>query len=610
MCGFLADVSDAKLDIDQNVGIAELRHRGPDFSNSRLFEGDGVFQRVCHARLAIQNLSNEANQPLHCEADGSFIAYNGEIYNCATLVEIFGLDADILRLGDTHVLFALLRNFDASEILKQVEGMFAFYFYDGSKNQCVVARDKYGQKPLFFHQSPGRMIFASTMEAVSNSLSLDISVNQEWLAHYLATNFGATGHSLVNEIQQFPAAHYFVGKPLGPIAPKRIQLTEHRGLSENFETLFDSCVRDTMVADVPVGVFMSSGLDSSAVAIAANKVSATTTYTLAFETAGYSEHVLAEEFARRNGIEHETVFLSPESFRQSFQSLAQKNDMPFSDVSQVALHHLSDHVRDKTKVVLTGDGGDELFGGYNRVQLEKHPLFRFRRFYARALELSVGKKRIHKMVLGLLTRLNVIEAQARAEKLTKALFSKSELGFLRAVLYRDVSFFDQGEQKIDAIFDAFQKRDLKISDFDSFIYLTENCLFKSDRASMACGVELRAPYLDSRLKTFVQSQQEKPGKNLLLTYLETQSDGFAQKKKMGFTPPLNYFLTSSLAPQIAALRENNSRLGQILGMKRSQISTLVGAISATDADPHALYNLISLNEWLNCENRTWLDDLF
>src|SRR5438874_476632 len=355
--------------------LTTLAHRGPD--------GRGQYQHANvwfgHTRLSILDLSAAGDQPMR-SADGRFvITYNGEVYNFRALAAYHGL-ADRRSASDTEVV---LRLFAARGVraLAELNGIFAFALYEACARKLWVARDRMGVKPLYFSLNEQRLIFASEMKAIlalgAHAPECDVARLHEWL--YFGNALG--GGTLFRGIRQLPPAHYleldlssfsYVMHPYWSLAHRsRGERTPRRAGPVAGETrrLLDQAVQRQLVSDVPVGVFLSGGVDSSAIAAFAARAYGRrlATYTVGFDFGGSeAEFRKARSVAALCGTEHNEIRISTASAADLVEKMVHHHDSPFSDAANMPLYLMASRISNHAKVVLQGDGGDELFGGYQR----------------------------------------------------------------------------------------------------------------------------------------------------------------------------------------------------------------------------------------------------
>ena len=366
-----------------------LRHRGPDSSGVWTDPAGGV--ALGHRRLAIIDLSPNGHQPM-VSAQGRYcLVFGGEIYNHPALRrELLSAGAQLRGHSDTEVLLAAIETWGLGAALEAVVGMFAFALWDRRSRVLSLARDHLGQKPLFFGRIGSTFAFASELKAFSAHPDFRAEVNRDALALFLRHQYVPAPHTIWRDVFKLPAASR-LSVPLaeGSLADvdllARIErhwclrtvaergrdaaagLTEADAL-ERLDQLLNEAVRDCMVADVPIGAFLSGGVNSSLVVALMQRHTArpVKTFTIGFREAEFDEARHARDVARRLGTEHTELYLTPQQARAVIPELPEIFDEPLSDPSQIPTFHVARLAREQVTACLSGDGGDEVFGGYGR----------------------------------------------------------------------------------------------------------------------------------------------------------------------------------------------------------------------------------------------------
>lgn len=576
MCGLVGftrlDPADSCADILEAM-LAPIQHRGPD--GKGLYIDNGL--ALGHVRLAVIDLSG-GRQPRCDEHDGAALAYNGEIYGYCNLAARLHDGGIVLRdRSDTEVLFQMLKTRGVEATLAEIDGMFAFAYREAATGRLFLARDRFGEKPLFYGFRNGVLVFASEVRAIrQHPLFRDCGFDRDAVARYLTLQYLPGEDSGYEDIKKLPPGHLLefqnaeiqlkrYWKPQ-PGCGKRHAETPAERIS-HLEGLFSESIRQRLVADVPVGVFLSGGLDSSLVAaFAAQHMSAVTAFSVRMDGASFDETPFARATAEHIGIPHEVVEFRQTDLTNAFDSVAEHLDEPMADASLLPTFLVCQAARRKVTVALGGDGADELFAGY--------PNFIARR-------------------LGALMALTPRVAGS-ALRLTIDALSSSEgymgLGFkLRQLSYGFGHHPDHQTHQWMAAFSAAEQRSLWHSEaipvetdgglgrqvtrilsesgcrdgFDRlqylFIvgYLAEDILTKVDRASMYNSLEVRAPFLarDFAEYAFSLPQSDK------LNGLETKSllkkmalrhlpEPVVRRRKHGFAPPLASMLRGPLKGRV------------------------------------------------------------
>lgn len=564
MCGIVgiaAQVAVARREV-LVAGRDALRHRGPDDAGE-WWSPDG---RVGfgHRRLSIIDLSPGGHQPMENERRDLVVAFNGEIYNYRELREELQRSGYRFRSSsDTEVLLAAYDAWGA-DCLARLGGMFAFAIYDARRQVVFAARDRAGEKPFFYRHAGGELRFASELKGLLADAALPRSVDAEALDCYLANGYVPGARCILAGYAKLPPAHalrfdlasgalavwpyWQLPAPAAEAMPGSL---DERALGEELEALLESSVRRQLVADVPVGVLLSGGVDSSLItAMAARAAKRVKTFTIGMpEHAALDETAHARLIARHFGTDHTELVAEP-STAELLPLLAGAFDEPMADSSMIPTFLVSRLVRRHCPVALGGDGGDELFGGYGHYS----QLLQMQRRAARiprTLRRGVALAAEHLLPVGLRGRnwLQGLDADlANGLPRRAAFFDPATRRKLMAAY--SPGWRTAGEtifaQRVPAQPDLLQRA----TRMDFGNYLPEDILVKVDRASMLNSLEIRAPFLDhpliefaygrvpSRLKTSTVDRK------MLLKQLAGRllPPEFDRQRKQGFSVPLAAWL--------------------------------------------------------------------
>lgn len=565
MCGIIG-VASQSLICDRDwlgVGRDALRHRGPD-DEGEWWSADGHVG-LAHRRLAIIDLSPAGHQPMQDARGELCIVFNGEIYNFGDLRGELSKKGHVFRShSDTEVILAAYREW-STDCLSRLNGMFAFALYDGRERRLFMARDRVGEKPLFYALVHGELRFASELKGLMAASDLPRRVDSDAMDCYLAMGFVPGALSMLEGVRKLPPAHALLfDLNSGQSQQWRYwQLPEvdastatgqadETALSDELEGLLEDAVRRQLVADVPVGVLLSGGVDSSLVtAMAVRATPKVKTFTIRFPGYGqYDETNHARLIARHFATDH-VELEAAETTVDLLPLLARQFDEPVVDSSMIPTFLVSRLTREHCTVALGGDGGDELFGGYphyNRLlwmeqKLARVPL-RWRLALARAAEalLPLGLKG-RNWLQGLGSDLD------EGLPLIASYFDRSSRIRLMAEGHRwPLAAETIREQRIPVAEDLLQRATRM--DFEN--YLAEDILVKVDRASMLNSLEVRAPLLDYRLVEFAFAKVPShlkataSSRKVLMKRLARRllPPEFDQHRKQGFSIPLGSWLQS------------------------------------------------------------------
>jgi asparagine synthase (glutamine-hydrolysing) len=617
MCGIAGYLSArGPISRDKLVAMRDtLAHRGPDGQGIWLSDDRRV--GLAHRRLAIVDLSEGGHQPMESHDGRYFIIFNGEIYNHHELRE------ELRRLGwtfhsssDTEVLLAAWQHW-GEEALSRLAGMFAFAIYDREAQTLFAARDPAGEKPFFYRHADHAFVFGSELKALLADPAMPRKADRHALDHYLAYGYVPRELCLLQGYAKLPAGHMlrydlesdrleveaFWTLPQWQGGPLR----SFDDLAEEFEPLLERAVRRQLLADVPVGILLSGGLDSSLVAATAARVSGkVTTFTIGFPGHGVlDESPIARRLAQELGTEHIELMAEPDTV-DLLPRLVAQFDEPIADSSMIPTHLVSSLVRSRATVALGGDGGDELFGGYPQYNWAWH-LSRARRLGLHHLPLAQVAARLlpypwagRKMALRLLDPSDAaITVWRLAEPRQRAMLTG-----------RPVTGKHSAEAFRTTLICRWQDPRERAMALDFLTYMCDDILVKVDRASMLASLEVRAPLLDPAIIAFACSQLApeqrvaKGRRKLLLRHLAKKRlpAWFDRNRKQGFSIPLGPWLRGPWAPMLQDIAQNAG--SGLLDPKA--VKAFVAAGASSDRQAHQMYQIAMLELWRR-EYRVTLD---
>jgi len=495
-----------------NTAIA---HRGPDDAGIYYDGPIGLANR----RLSIIDLSPAGHQPMSSPDGKLWITFNGEIYNFAELRRELEADGVAFRSRtDTEVILGLYER-HGTDCVRYLRGMYAFAIWDGCTRTLFVARDRLGKKPLFYYYDREKLLFASEPKAILQDLEIPIAPDFQAIHHYLTYGYVPSPLSAFQGLRKLPPAHYLLVQD-GRISVDRywrlryrpkLAMTETELCEELLDRLRET-VRLRMVADVPVGAFLSGGVDSSAVVAVMSECSAgpVKTFSIGFEDEAYNELRYAKLVAERYGTDHHEFIVKPDAVAILPELVWHYNE-PYADSSAVPSYYLAQMTREHVTVALNGDGGDENFAGYERylANMLASRYDRLPRLVRRSLELGFGALPDGGHVRGFYRKgkrffAAVSETPLRRYARWVGVFSdagKAELyspAFREAMSHSDPSdLLVQAYSAVEA--DALVDATLGM---DVATYLPDDLLVKMDIASMAHSLEVRSPLLDHTFMEF------------------------------------------------------------------------------------------------------------
>jgi asparagine synthase (glutamine-hydrolysing) len=602
-----------------DLALASHRHRGPDACGQ--YQDANVW--LGHTRLSILDLTAAGNQPMQ-SADGRFvISYNGEVYNFRDLAQEYGIEG--LRSGsDTEIvlrLFAKLR----TASLTRLNGMFAFTFYDAQARKLWLVRDRLGIKPLYYQLQPDRLIFASEIKGIialtSETPRCDSAALHEWLYYgnplgsrtlYYGIRQLLPGHYLEVDLASFKhdlRAYWSLREQAGSA---RATTDDGQSLLVETRRLLEESVRRQLVSDVPVGVFLSGGVDSSAITAFASRHygSRLATYSAGFDFAqGGGELPRARRVAAHYGTDHHEIHISGAVVGDLIEKMVHHHDMPFSDAANIPLFLMASRISGHTKVVLQGDGGDELFGGYRRYATMSH----YRVLHA----LAGPVQRLHRIAPRYPLRdrvrryLHAFAAVDIASTMALLLTPQDPTDECAAIFAPDVR---SAVQKHDPFARhrecqrTFSDHDIgnQVSFVDILTTLPDTYLEKVDRSTMAASLEVRVPFLDHDLVDFivqVPGSRKMPGgrkkwllKSALAGIVPAE---ILHGPKVGLEVPIRQWLQGALKPlffdhlsSIAQRRPGMLNIEHVTGLFEQTASGQRNHV-------HLLWKVLNLMVWAN-----------
>lgn len=597
MCGFAGILSKSDA-IDTGACKAmtdTLAHRGPDDSGVWQDLDHGI--ALGHRRLSIQDLSAMGHQPMLSASGRYVIVYNGEIYNFRAIQkELQEFNCVLRGHSDTEVLLAAIESWGLEQALTRFAGMFAFALWDKHERTLTMARDRIGEKPLYFGWQGKSLLFASELKALRTHPDWVGEIDRNSLALLMRYNYIPAPYSIYCDIHKLMPGtyvHFRLDTPVGQIPShttywSAIEVME-QGISHSFaysddeaidalEKLLGDTIQEKMIADVPLGAFLSGGIDSSAVVaiMQSRSLQKVKTFSIGFHEEDYNEAQHAKEVARHLGTDHTELYVTPEQAMEVIPKLAHLYDEPFSDSSQIPTFLVSGMTKKHVTVALSGDGGDELFGGYNRYFLGMTIWNKLSRiphpFRALAAKSIIALRPQTWDRIGKYAGFMVPQMKERAgDKLHKlaeilAVGSADQLYDNLVSHWKSPSSLVHGSREpLTALTDP--DRQANIDDFsvrmmflDMVSYLPDDILVKVDRAAMGVSLETRVPFLDHRVVEFAsrlpvnQKIRNGQGKWLLRQVLykyvpETMLD----RPKMGFGIPIDVWLRGPLRDWAEAL---------------------------------------------------------
>lgn len=618
MCGIAGILSTTTLNRQAVTGMVNgILHRGPDANG--IFVDTTSTVALAHTRLSIIDLTTGANQPFHSADQRYVIVFNGEIYNFLQIREELSAHhaVSFKTHSDTEIIaegFAVWRE----KIASKLEGMFAIAILDQQEHKVYLFRDRTGKKPLFYFQSEGIFAFASEIKSLLQHpvVRAGVKVNKNVIATFLHLGYIPEPATIYTNIFKFPAAHYAVvdgNLNLNPKAYWTLQENIHPGeikspgdAKRQLALLLDKAVQDRLISDVPLGAFLSGGTDSSLVSAVASRHTsgALKTFSIGFKESKFDESKYARDVARHLGTDHAEYVLTEREAIDILEIYLRHYDEPFADTSAIPTMLVSKLARKEVKVILTGDGGDELFQGYGSYTWANRLSNPFMRIAQGPLKFALrmsGKSRLER-IAELLEPVEVGGIRSHIFSQEQYFFSQREI---RDLLLRDRSIFKPFEYTDPPVYKHKLTAGEKQALFDFQYYLKDDLLVKVDRASMYYALECRCPLLDHRIVEFAfslhPSLKVRDGKTkwllkeLLRNYIP---DSLIDRPKWGFSVPLTNWLKKDLRYLIDSYLGNETI--EAIGLfQQDYITKLVADfLAGKDYLYNRIWVLIVLHKWL------------
>lgn len=575
MCGILGSINFQRginYSTDELLNIGSLqKHRGPDNQGVYADQLKGHF--LGHNRLSILDPSEAGSQPMRSLCGNYILVYNGEIYNAQYLREKYLRGVDLQSHSDTRLLLEIASRNCMRDFIGEVDGMFAFAFLSLVDNEINLVRDKTGQKPLYFYTDNNQLWFSSEVQVLVSGFKVTTEIDYEAIKSYL--NFGYVrrqnsiwsgikkvnpGSILTFDCSSGVFTNYDYNKKFFRKQNKSLNTSDNT--IQRLDTALDQSVREQLVADVPVGVYLSGGIDSSLISYyAAKHTENLKAFTVGFCDKNYDETNYAKAIANSLGLEHHIYQARPEDVQSLIENKISKFNEPLADMSQIPTLALSLFAEKHVKVVLTGDGADELFLGYSRhIYLAKYwpilsriPL-NLRMILINVIRMSprVFRETILSSFLTsdtqindkILRILNILQSHSLTDAYESAIELKRS-----AALSKSLPKYTTKRMINPAFCDSLDY--LRYMDFTN--YLVDDVLVKSDRMTMLASLECRAPFLADRM---IELSGEIPGQLLikdgigkrplreLLAKIMPNVD--YKREKYGFSLPMESWIRGSL----------------------------------------------------------------
>lgn len=635
MCGFVgfweprSDRTETSRLRDLERMRDSITHRGPDDSGQWMCTETGI--ALGFRRLSILDLSPAGHQPMQSDDLAHSIVFNGEIYNHKQLRTQLDRECEIAwkSASDTETLLRSLIQWGIEETLAKAKGMFSFAYWDHNNRTLTMARDRMGEKPLYYAIMGTSLIFGSELKALRLHGHFEGRISQSAINEFLRSSCVPAPLCIYRDTFKLPAGCYIQfdqavdWKQASPKAYWSIGEAMRNGranpLSESPESVTQQIIDSLrasidlqMVADVPLGAFLSGGIDSSLVVALMQEHSERKidTFSIGFKEAAYDESPFAKAVSDKIGTRHHELIVDKKDIFQTIEKIPEVWDEPFADPSQIPTLLLAEMTRKEVTVSLSGDGGDELFLGYDRYQ-------RVASAYTRLQKIPLDIRRPLAKILWQLAKLSLptppldrLDRKLIPQRLSKLahILGSSNIIELKTAME---DFWHLAQSPLLDTWLA-DHDDSSGSDYsrqaayDTRFYLGDCILTKLDRASMAHSLEGRCPFLD---RDFIELAMRVPqslkikdgtGKWLLREALRSRiGDKLVDRPKTGFSPPLNEWLRSDLRPLLTSTVNSQALSAHGLVDTKQAMQTINAHLTGAASRAASSWNLLILQMWLN-----------
>lgn len=522
MCGITGYYKfDKKIDLNLKAATDSIAHRGPD--SVGYYEDEVV--GLGHRRLSIIDLTSTGLQPMYSRNKRFIIAYNGEIYNYQSIRnELKQQGFDFEGTSDTEVI---INGFElwGNSIFKKLNGIFAISIYDKYDKKLTLVRDRLGVKPLYYFKNESCFTFGSEIKTILKFQCVSSTLNNQSFHEFMYYGYGLGERTMFNDIYKLePGSLIEISNKNYSISSywkhEDIVLQSERDISmsgavSKTKALLEDAVKAQLVSDVPVGVFLSGGIDSSAITAFASKhySQKLKTFSAGFDfDNGHNELPLAAKVAKQFYTEHSEIFIKGKDLPYIIEQMVLQHDEPFSDAANIPLYLMTKEIKETCKVILQGDGGDELFGGYPRYHI-LHNLKWYKLFFSSLnfIEPIILSKYIREKT----KRFYPLFAAKNNDNLFAKLLTEENEGIPELSFSKELRFLIKDQlpflhyYNLSKRFEYLKDDVQKLLWIDTKIILPDQFLEKVDKSTMANGVEVRVPFLDNHLVEFALSLPSK-----------------------------------------------------------------------------------------------------
>jgi asparagine synthase (glutamine-hydrolysing) len=589
-----------------------LAHRGPD--DEGIYTGEHI--GLGHRRLSILDLES-GHQPMTNEDKTVWIVFNGEIYNYLTIKEELVKKGHRFRTRcDTEVIIHAYEEY-AEDCLNRFEGMFAFAIWDEKQQTLFLARDRIGIKPLYYSLWNGEIIFASEIKAILQQKQIPRDIHIDTMDHFFCFGYSSTERTMLKHVRKLPPGHWLICNSRGVSMRQYWDLhfeqekrKDESVYLEDLQRILDESIKKRLQSDVPLGAFLSGGLDSSAIVAEMVRlgVHPIQTFSVGFDEEGFSELPHARRVARYLNTEHHEITITAGDYEAFFPGFVWHQDEPMSDPATIALYYLSKLARKSVTVVLTGEGSDEIFAGYERYLGEKiikmthalPPVVRHKILVPIAAKMQKNR-RFRKIGLCLTSK--------GFDERFVALRSAFPAAVRKNLYVKDLRQRIDRTKTVDQVLSYLhrfqQQDDLSTMLYaDTKLWLPEDMLMKKDKMGMAASIEARVPFLDHHLVEFAarlpadMKIKGLQGKYILRKLMSGRlPQSIVKRKKQGFPVPLNDWIRKDLKPMTIDLLDSPKIRNRGI-LNKSFINRLLAEhLNHKGNHAHMLFTLMCFEMW-------------
>ncbi|WP_031482595.1 asparagine synthase (glutamine-hydrolyzing) [Maridesulfovibrio frigidus] len=633
--------SDQLRQIAKNMGFAQST-RGPDGSGQWADPESGI--GLDHRRLAIIDLTEEGVQPMTSRSGRFVTSYNGEIYNYQDLRAELEKTTEFQGWrghSDTEVMLEAIEQWGFEKALKSFSGMFAIALWDRDEKKLFLARDRMGEKPLYYSTQNNKFLFGSELKALMACENFERKVDRNSLSSYLRYHYVPAPRTIFKNVYCLMPGTWLSVSQDGTVsdpaeywslldsareAESKIFTAPDSAIIETLEDLLLKVVEREMISDVPLGAFLSGGIDSSLIVALMQQcaLAPVKTFTIGFDDEAYNEANDAKLVAQHIGTEHTELYVSPKDALEIIPSIPQIWDQPFSDASQIPTHLVSRMTRDHVTVALSGDGGDELFAGYNRhfrgcslwKHLERIPIS-LRSIAAKAI-LGITPADLDEIVDVLKPiipkKLHMRLPGQKLHKLANVMDADSASEYYSALTsnwLNPETIVMSGRETVSPFQNYSRQPSTKnltawMQFMDAATYLPDDIMTKVDRAAMAVSLETRAPFLDHEIVEFSQRlpmhlrTQNGQGKHALREILYKHvPKNLIERPKMGFGIPIGDWLRGPLREWAEELLSPERIADDGYFNGRTVQKAWREHLSGTKDNQYRIWNILVFQSWMD-----------